>query len=119
MRRFVLLCMMLLLPVQWTWAAAAAYCAHESSPAAARHIGHHDHVHKTSKADSSKQGQATKTGALDLDCEYCHLSAAQWLLALHAIVPPTTGALPPLGDPLLEGSHVDSGPERPDWLLAV
>lgn len=119
MRRFVLICVMLLLPVQWTWAAAAAYCAHESSPAAARHFGHHEHVHKSSSTESSKQGQSAKTGALDLDCEYCHLSAAQWLPALHDIVPPTLGASFELQDPTLVGSHIGSGPERPDRGLAV
>lgn len=111
--------MMLLLPIQWTWAAAAAYCAHEPATAAVRHIGHHEHVHKSTAAESSKDGQPAKSSALDLDCEYCHLSASQWLPALHDVVPAAVAAFSPLEDPLLAGSHVDSGPDRPDWLLAV
>ncbi|ODU57073.1 MAG: hypothetical protein ABT02_18465 [Comamonadaceae bacterium SCN 68-20] len=117
MRRLVLICMMLLLPIQWTWAAAAAYCAHESS-AAARHIGHHEHVHKASAAEGSKKASIA-AGALDLDCDYCHLSAAQWLPALHDVLPPAMGAVSPLEDPLRVGSHIGSGPERPDIGLAV
>lgn len=118
MRRLVLICMMLLLPVQWTWAAAAAYCAHESSPAAAKHIGHHEHVHKTSAAEGSKKVPAP-AGVLDLDCDYCHLSAAQWLPVLHDVLAPAMGAASPIEDPLQVGSHVGSGPERPDIGLAV
>ena len=115
MRRLVLVCMMFLLPVQWTWAAAAAYCAHEAPAAAAKHIGHHEHAHKSSGTDSSKKVQA---GALDLDCEYCHLSAAQWLPALHDIVQPAMGGISPPEVPLLVGSHIGLGPERPDIVLA-
>ena len=118
MRRLVLICVMLLLPVQWTWAAAAAYCAHEPSPSS-WHIGHHEHVHKSSSAGDSKKAQSAKAGALDLDCEYCHLSAAQWLPAPHDMMPPVMGAVFSVQDPPLVGSHFSSGPERPDRSLAI
>lgn len=117
MRRLVLICMMLLLPVQWTWAAAAVYCAHESSPAAARHFGHHEHVHKASGATHSKHGQANQAGALDLDCEYCHLAGSQWLPSQHALVSIGVRTAPAVEDPPRVGSHISAGPERPDRAL--
>lgn len=118
MRRLVLICIMLLLPVQWTWAAAAAYCAHESSPSSG-HIGHHEHVHKSSSTEDLKKAQASKAAALDLDCGYCHLSAAQWLPAPKDVMPPVMGAVFSVQDQPPVRSHISSGPERPDRRLAV
>ena len=117
MRRLVLICMVLLLPVQWTWAAAASYCAHETG-LASKHFGHHDHQHKAASSEASKDGKSAPAG-LDTDCDYCHLSGLQWIAPVQALVlSPTVAALPPDGPPL-RGSHLTSGPERPDRLLAV
>lgn len=120
MRRVVLIiCFTLLLPVQWTFAAAAAYCMHESGPAVTKHVGHHEHVHNVSTAESSEKSKSTNAGTQDLDCDYCHLSASQWLPALHAFAQPVMRTPSPPEDPLLVGSHIGSGPERPDRTLAV
>lgn len=110
---------MLMLPLQATWAAAAAYCAHESSPASAKHIGHHEHVHKASAGDSSKTGGFVKVGDMDPDCDYCHLSVTQWLPALPDVVPPLMEAAHALADQPPIESHIGLGPERPDRSLAV
>lgn len=117
MRRLVLICMMLLLPVQWTWAATASYCGHEAGMAS-KHFGHHDHQHKNAANEASKDGEKSPAG-LDTDCDYCHLSGSQAMASMRAlIVSPTRSALPP-ADPPMRGSHLTSGPERPDRVLAV
>lgn len=90
MRRWLTLVLLFVLPIQFAWSAAAAYCQHEQSPATT-HIGHHTHVHKAEKAssDASDQhdGKAAKSGKLvgDNDCGYCHLSFSKPMvpLALH------------------------------------
>ena len=42
--------MMCLLPLQWSWAAAASLCQHESD---GLHFGHHDHSKAASELKSS------------------------------------------------------------------
>ena len=42
MRRLLFLLILVCLPLQSIWAAAASYCGHEA-PAAAMHFGHHQH----------------------------------------------------------------------------
>jgi hypothetical protein len=72
MRRFILIFMMLLLPLQWSWAAAASVCEHEAGKA---HFGHHEHQHD--KADGPQaQPDDTTPAAKKLgehpDCQTCH-----------------------------------------------
>ena len=83
MRRWLLLLMLVVLPMQFALAAAAAYCRHETG--VAKHFGHHQHQHHASgdhKAalESVGDDSQTGTGLEDSDCEYCHLGAAHPLL---------------------------------------
>jgi hypothetical protein len=72
MRRLLLVFLMVLLPLQWTWATAARVCAHEQVAASA-HVGHHEHQHEKAErvADQPDAGQP---GALSdhPDCGVCH-----------------------------------------------
>ena len=54
MRRCFLVFMMVLLPFQWSWAAAAAVCEHEAGKS--RHFGHHAHVHADAQQAGPVQG---------------------------------------------------------------
>ncbi|MGO4391449.1 cobalt-zinc-cadmium resistance protein [Variovorax sp. M-6] len=101
----------LLLPLQLTWASASAYCAHESNPGHATHIGHHGHLHQ---ADPQKA--AAGQGLLDNDCGACHASCALPLPApdgatLAPDLTPRRAAAPP--------HHYLSAqpraPDRPQW----
>ena len=42
MRRWLLIFLVFLLPLQYSWAMSAAYCAHEQD-AQTQHWGHHEH----------------------------------------------------------------------------
>lgn len=69
MTRFFSLLLMLLLPLQFSFAAAAAYCVDEK-PEVSAHFGHHDHTDaSTDSADDANDGKA--------DCEVCHLACAK------------------------------------------
>ncbi len=72
MKRWLLILLMLVLPLQMSFAAVAPYCAHEEG-AAAQHVGHHSHTHQA--ADGQDQHQNQLPGA-DLDCDYCHHAAS-------------------------------------------
>lgn len=102
MRRLVLVCLLLVLPLQWSWAAAARACLHESDPTV-QHFGHHTHAHEASPegaaAASDKAGDFTQS-ALDNDCTTCH--------AMGASLVPAASAAPGFWD----GSYLSSPYER-------
>ena len=71
-RKFFIHLLSVILLLQFSWVAAATACMHETEPNAA-HFGHHTHVHKLAKSDSSqKDGKL----ALDNDCAVCHLACS-------------------------------------------
>lgn len=102
MRRFVLICLLLTLPLQWGWAAAAAVCQHEADGAA--HFGHHPHEHC---ADSAAAG---KTGAADSDCATCHGPGVPALMAPVVLALQAFVSVPPEA-PLLR--FVQRAPDNP------
>lgn len=117
MRRWLAILMLVLLPLQSSWAAVAAYCGHENGQQA-RHLGHHEHRH----ADQAKVGNdsapadRSAPSGFDFDCGHCHGTCADVPapadgLSLIALVshPGTTikGALRTLAQ---------NPPERPQWL---
>ena len=88
MSRWLTIFLLFVLPVQFAWSAAAAYCQHEEVPTKT-HIGHHVHEHDAtgdtgSKASAKHLGDksASKTIKLlgDNDCGYCQLSFAKPLV---------------------------------------
>ena len=114
MRRWLVVFMLLVLPPQFVWAAAAPYCAHEAASAAGKHPGHHQHVHQGG-SDAGKAGDdGGGLGANHTDCASCHAGAA-------ATLPLAAAGLASAPREVLRGppapryrSHTPSGPERPD-----
>ena len=77
MRRFLALLLLVLLPLNAAFAAAAGYCQHQKESQQATHFGHHSHQHDRS---ADKLGD---TGAqVDPDCGFCHLSFSSFVPAL-------------------------------------
>lgn len=115
MRRWVLIFLLLVVPFQMVWGAAAPYCAHESTVAAKKHLGHHEHLHQGDDQQSAAADEnSAAIGAYHADCESCHPGTSA-VLASPAI------AFDVLPDGADDGapswryqSHVPSGPERPD-----
>lgn len=115
MRRWLVIFLMALLPLQLSWAAVAAYCQHEPAPARDAHFGHHAHEHHESDA-ADQDGHAAPKSPLtvDDDCGTCHLGHAPTLLNdTITLAPPV---LPPrvARQHALPASHVPPLPERPD-----
>lgn len=90
-RRTIAIVLLVLLPLQWGWALAAAYCKHEAALGQA-HFGHHEHSRAPKQAvpkapddgvavpSANDSGGAADAGfdlASDADCGICHLSAVQ------------------------------------------
>ena len=114
MNRLLLLFLLVLMPLQLVWAAAAPYCAHEPSTTQAKHLGHHAHEHESGDAPAVAADDGAAPASIDTDCASCHLASSATLpAATSGFVVLPRGALPG-GPARAYRSHVPSGPERPD-----
>jgi cytochrome c553 len=113
MNRLCALLLLLLLPIQLSWATAGAYCAHDPSESTA-HFGHHVHVH---------QSQADNDGSSPLkfhpDCSSCHAVTFSPSQVDDTLAVPDATAMPPSPLVLSIGSAPQSEPERPKWATHV
>lgn len=113
-KKYLLILLMLILPVQYAWSAAAVYCQHEqNSPF---HFGHHAHQHKVKSEESGSHG---KVKMADTDCEYCHMFS-------HAFfIPFDTRPMAPIEqsyawpNTISYTSHIPQRPPRPNWSLVA
>lgn len=120
MRRWLTILLLFVLPVQFSWAAAAAYCQHEQT-ATASHVGHHSHDHKGDTAEKSGVGKhQAKAGKLvaDNDCGYCHLSFAKPMLPLALHFGADVHFTPEVASTQAYGSRGPDHPDRPNWRIA-
>ena len=81
MKRFLVIFLLFLLPLNAAFAAAAGYCQHQKESSQAAHFGHHMHHHDRSADKSSDSGTQ-----IDPDCGFCHLSFSSFVPALSLIV---------------------------------
>ncbi|HEU4776403.1 MAG TPA: cobalt-zinc-cadmium resistance protein [Telluria sp.] len=112
MKRLILIILLALVPLQFAWAAAGAYCLHEEGTSSL-HFGHHAHTHQA-KSDSSDS--KTKVNKAHLDCSSCHAPAnVIWNAAPSLKVLSSQGErYAPVS--LLYSSFIPDGPRRPDRL---
>ena len=121
MCRWLTIFLLILLPAQLTWAAAAGYCQHETDKQVS-HFGHHEHKHQGAKlkaGGTEPSDAAGNLGALDDDCAVCHLGCVAPVassLVVDVVVPVQAH-----DQPAVAGfeSHVPEVPQRPDRSLAV
>ena len=135
MRRWLTVLMLVLLPLQVSWAAASAYCQHEQSVTEMQHLGHHEHKHEPADelAQGAKQvkknqvmvaafeaaepGSDVATFTLDEDCGACNQGSFKLPSAvlLTFVILRTA---PPVDDACLICSCQDpANIERPKWSL--
>lgn len=119
MRRWLAILLLVFLPIQFSWAAVASYCGHETG-AAAGHIGHHDHAghgHAKQDADPGHPGKADgkSAGASSIDCGHCHGYCAGMVAIVAPLAAQSLASVPPsLGD-TPRAEHLPAQPERPQW----
>lgn len=119
MRRLLIILMMVVLPFQLSWAAAATYCQHESSPVAS-HFGHHVHKHVVTGGDSKSDKTVGSKLLSDDDCTVCHLggvgivSVPSYSLSIEVANTDEVFAV----TPHLASVRPDR-PERPKWAPAA
>ncbi|WP_432261361.1 cation efflux protein, CzcI family [Cupriavidus sp. TMH.W2] len=120
MQRLILILLALVLPLQFAWAGAAAYCRHEVAGSAKAHLGHHEHQHKANGGKQDKAaGQAednAKLGVPDPDCGVCHIASLPFARADAPDVQTMRRVelAPPAPQPGFS-SHSARAPDRPQW----
>lgn len=107
MRRFLLILLLLMMPLQATWAAGAPYCSHDE-PAA--HTGHHAHTHSPSASQDRDDGAP---GHCD-DCDACHHLSASAVLSAQPNLPLPKGAPHLRGELRRYVSHIPEPTPPPD-----
>lgn len=110
MNRLLLIFLLMVLPLQSVWSAAAVYCQHEREKSA-RHVGHHTHQHQVQADSAEDQDNQFQVHS---DCGYCHGVAQATLVTplLPAMIP--FGSIKVDPPPLSFSSHISDGPRRPD-----
>lgn len=130
MRRWFVILLAVLLSVQFGWAVAATYCAHEPGDAPVSHFGHHAGTHADTPSKSVKPGEAEKvqtgqksvagdqTRLADLDHGHCHLAQVAVGHDAPLMVDIENERVDQhVGEPL-RSSHIPDGLDRPDWRRA-
>lgn len=114
MRRWLTIFLLLLLPMQLSWAVGTAYCKHETG-AAAQHFGHHEHQHKANADDNAQKSKAT----VDADCSTCHAGCVTAIFDATSLPAMLMAVDMYFGHQFHFSSRPLSLPERPNWVLAV
>jgi len=112
MRRLSALILAFALLFQFSWAVAATYCEHESSPEAAVHFGHHVHVHKAADGKKLPGGKL----AQDDDCAFCHAGHPAIVPLVPAVVAAVQSSPAAFPEPSISASAPPRTPDRPQWL---
>jgi hypothetical protein len=117
MRRALVVFMMVLLPFQWVWAAAASTYTHEAAGSAAQFSQHvHDHVHEHG-AEQANVATDSEQASFAADHPHCGGSHVWADMSCHdAALPPISGwGCERIGAATSAyNSHIPAGPERPD-----
>jgi hypothetical protein len=122
MRRALLVFLLFLLPLQFSWAAAAAYCDHEEGTMAT-HFGHHQHnhhsPHRAVAGDPVKDSKAKVPFGDDNDCVFCHLACAQAMFSGNTSLPALAPSRAEFSYQLDFRSHIPPPPYTPVRRLAA
>lgn len=94
MQRFFALLILMVLPLQWSYAAIADYCQHEEVVAAQNHIGHHEHQHIDKNERATPDDKTKKVSFADLDCPSCQHSTPVAMMQLPTISSPHFSTAP-------------------------
>lgn len=112
MRRLFVIFLLVLLPLQLSWASVAAYCQHETN-GQAQHFGHHDHQHQASQDQDNADSKLS--GGIDNDCSECHAGCVVAILGDIAVTPPHLAAVVVTDYRTVQSLAPLEIPERPNW----
>jgi hypothetical protein len=113
MKRYLAIFLLVLLPLQLSWAAMLGHCQHETGMTA-HHPVHHTHDHRS--ADQQDTGENTsQSAAMDHDCATCHLGCAAALVSDLRMTTVAVADDHPLHLQVIASQLSRERPERPQW----
>ena len=113
MKKWMAVFLLVLLPLQFSWAAVAGLCQHEVG-VTATHQGHQTHDHQAADHDAAGKNKGSSTG-VHHDCETCHLGCAAALTSdLSTFMVATDQGHHFNYHVNLPGAYSER-PERPQW----
>lgn len=111
MKKFSLILLLLLLPLQFTFAAVSSYCADKTVKATA-HLGHHEHSGDKKIHDSPKVNLVEKA-VTDSDCHFCHSVFANLPVTFAGLTTPEISLPTNVAPLLLAAQHQTTPLQRP------
>jgi hypothetical protein len=117
MRRWVAILLLILLPLQFTWAMAASYCRDDQGVSDAD-SGRYEHIHHGAKIKATSD-ERSDPGGLDHHCEGCHLSCVWPVPTSHAMGVVRRSETYDSTPSREYESHIPGVPQRPDCSLTV
>lgn len=114
MKRTFLILLMLLLPMQFSFAAGMRYCADETA-AASEHFGHHQHMAGADahKAEGEHASNSPEPSGGEFDCHYCHSVSASVPVVIAALSASEFGLPPKVVLPLSAAQYQPLPLQRP------
>lgn len=118
MRKLFAIFLLVLIPLQSSWAVAAEYCAHHEEGVAAQHFGHHADEHSGSAADMGAGDIQSDSGTTpnqphNDNCH--HFSMAGLVDTASKDFHDTPGTPIHWGEQASDPSAATSRIERPNW----
>lgn len=118
MRRWLAIFMLVLLPLQFSWAAVAEHCGHETDQQT-QHLGHHDNQHASHAGVDQDRDAETQDGqaAGDFDgCGHCHGNCCSMPAPAHSLCSRVITSLSTATTAGIVRTLASNPPERPQWL---
>ncbi len=110
MRRWLSILLLIVLPLQFSWAVAATYCQHEAD--VNQHFGHHGHKHH---ADGKKEAVKASLSVVDNDCAVCHAGCIAALTTSDSLIPEISVVADCIRISPFRSSQPNDLPDRPNW----
>ena len=119
-KRLVFILLIVLLPIQMTWAAVSVYCTHHEEGNATQHFGHHDDEHEEIATDNNDNSQPDSQKTAEQSHGHHHHGGTLGILSSVSL---------PTHDASSSDTHTElqarisspppSQPERPNWRTAT
>jgi len=109
-KKLLAILLLVVVPFQFAWGAAAVYCQHEQGTTV-QHFGHHVHQHQNADENSSHAG---KLSQLHTDCGYCHALSRVSMPAKASAMTLPSGSIHAEPPVVSFTSHIPEGPREPD-----
>lgn len=113
-KKLFVIFLLLVMPLQASWAVVTAYCEHEQD-VTTQHFGHHEHA-ADQESEASENDFSSKRSA---DAHDCHNHTVGLLVVPFDIPPDILAAVVPPSNTSRLALGISTPPERPQWSLVV